>query len=119
LQQFLLLQTRGSSHSRQTIKALASKMADVGTADPEALAAGLALLMSMDMREALSNLACPCLLLMGDRDSLVPEKMLDDALILNSNLVSHVIKGAGHAPFISHTADCGQVLNRCLGQANV
>lgn len=118
LQEFLLLQARGSTHSRQTIKALATKMAEVGTADPEALSAGLALLMSLDMRVALSDLACPGLLLLGEHDSLVPKAMLEDALALNSSLVSHVIKGAGHAPFMSHVADCDRVLKHFLGQGD-
>lgn len=119
LQQFLLLQAKGSIRSRKTIKVLASKMAEVGTTVPEALLMGLALLMSMDMRGALSNLTCPCLMLIGDCDNLVPEKMLDDALAINSNLVSHVIDGAGHAPFISHTAECGQTIKVFLGQTDV
>jgi len=112
LQQFLLLQARGSTKSRQTIKALAVKMAEVGIANPDALSAGLSLLMNLDMREALTELVCPGLMLLGERDTLVPQIMVNDALALNTNLAVNIIEGAGHAPFISHTDDCEQSLVR-------
>lgn len=112
LQQFLLLQARGSTKSRQTIKALAVKMAEVGIANPDALSAGLSLLMNLDMREALTKLVCPGLMLLGERDTLVPQIMVNDALALNTNLAVNIIEGAGHAPFISHTDDCEQSLVR-------
>ena len=115
LQQFLLLQARGSTQSRQTIKALAVKMAEVGTANPEALSEGLSLLMHLDMRDALSKLDCPSLLLLGECDTLVPQAMADDALALNSKLAVQVIDGAGHAPFISHVMACEQHLMRFFG----
>ena len=121
LQQFLLLQARGSTRSRQTIKALAVKMAEVGTANPEALSEGLSLLMHLDMRDALSKLDCPSLLLLGECDTLVPQAMAGDALALNSKLTVQVIDGAGHAPFISHVTACEQHLKRFFrsGQDNV
>lgn len=121
LQQFLLLQARGSTQSRQTIKTLAAKMKEAGTAEPDALKAGLALLMKMDMRTALSELACPSLMLLGERDGLIPHAMVSDALALSPEMTSFVIEGAGHAPFISHASQCEQILAEFLmeGPSNV
>jgi len=121
LQQFLLLQARGSSQSKQTMKALAAKMAEVGEANSEALVAGLSLLMNLDMRPALSALSCPCLLLLGERDTLIPAAMADDARVLNVKLVTEVITGAGHAPFISHADECEQAISEFIlqGQQHV
>jgi pimeloyl-[acyl-carrier protein] methyl ester esterase len=116
LQQFLLLQARGSLHSRQTIKALAVKMLEVGVANSDALSEGLSLLMNLDMRDALSELACPGLLLLGECDTLVPQAMVNDALALNAKLATSIIDGAGHAPFISHVDACEQSLVRFLLQ---
>ena len=87
-------------------------MAEVGIANPDALSAGLSLLMNLDMREALTKLVCPGLMLLGERDTLVPQIMVNDALALNTNLAVNIIEGAGHAPFISHTDDCEQSLVR-------
>lgn len=116
LQQFLLLQARGSSHSKQTIKALAAKMAEVGTAHSDALAAGLSLLMNLDMRAALSEMKCPSLLLLGERDTLIPVAMAEDAQDLNTGLTAHIIAGAGHAPFISHIDECEHVISHFIGR---
>jgi len=106
LQRFLLLQARGSDHSRETIKTLAAQLVAQGPAHAEALAEGLSLLINLDMRVALSDLRCPVKLVLGQQDTLIPQAMVDDALSLNASLETAVIPGAGHAPFVSHPAEC-------------
>ena len=110
LKQFLLLQARGSSQSKQTIKALAGMVAEVGEVNSEALVTGLSLLMHLDMRAALSAVTCPSLLLLGERDTLIPAAMAEDARALNVTFATQVITGAGHAPFISHVDECEQAI---------
>jgi pimeloyl-[acyl-carrier protein] methyl ester esterase len=110
LQRFLLLQARGSLHSRETIKALAAQLVALGPAHSEALADGLSLLINLDMRAALSDLACPVKLVLGERDTLIPQTMAADALLLNAALETELIAGAGHAPFISHPTECLQAV---------
>ena len=110
MQRFLLLQARGSQHSRETIKALAMQLATLNPAHPEALSQGLSLLIDLDMRHALSELSCPAIMILGERDTLIPSTMTAEALNLNPTLETRLIVGAGHAPFISHTAECHQAV---------
>lgn len=110
LQRFLLLQARGAVHSRETIKALAAQLLAQGPAHSEALSDGLSLLINLDMRAALSNLACPVKLVLGERDTLIPQTMATEAHSLNTALDTVLIVGAGHAPFISHPTECLQAV---------
>ncbi len=118
VQQFLLLQARGSAHSRQTIRSLAAKMNEVGLAKAEALRAGLALLISLDLRELLANITCPTMMILGERDTLIPASMAEQATLLNDALESHIIMGAGHAPFISHENECRELVLSLVGFNN-
>lgn len=114
LQRFLLLQARGSVHSRETIKTLAEQIAAQSPADPEALAEGLSLLINLDMRTALSDLHCPAKLVLGERDTLIPHAMASDAVSLNPKLETALIAGAGHAPFVSHPIECTALVTAFL-----
>ncbi len=110
LQRFLLLQARGSVQSRETIKALAARLATLNPAHPTALRQGLSLLIHLDMRSALSGLHCPTTLILGERDTLIPQAMLTAAIALNPSIETKLLAGAGHAPFISHAAECHQIV---------
>lgn len=110
LQRFLSLQARGSVHSRETIKALAMQLATLNPAAPEALRQGLSLLINLDMRNALSGLTCPTRLILGERDTLIPQTVATSVSVLNPAVDTKLIAGAGHAPFISHTAECHQAV---------
>ena len=110
LQRFLILQARGAVKSRETIKTLARQLVRQGPANSEALIDGLSLLINLDLRLALSRLKCPIKLVLGERDSLIPHTMEADARSLNSALEVVLIKGAGHAPFISHPVECEQAV---------
>lgn len=110
LHRFLLLQARGAVHSRETIKALSAQFLAVGPAHSEALTDGLSLLINLDMRAALSGLQCPVKLVLGERDTLIPQIMATEALSLNTALEAVLIAGAGHAPFISHPTECRQAV---------
>jgi len=100
LQRFLLLQARGSSHSRDTIRQLAEQLAIEKPPVAEALSAGLNLLITMDVRAQLAMLNCPIMMLLGDRDTLIPSEMLEVVQQMTSNVQTTLLKGAGHAPFI-------------------
>ena len=106
LQRFLLLQARGSKHSRDTIKKLAEQLAIESPPVEEALQAGLDLLIKTDMRSQLSSLQCPVKIILGDRDTLIPQQVLPAAKQLQDNLQTSLLAGAGHAPFISQPAEC-------------
>lgn len=102
VKRFLALQVRGSADASSTLRRLHAAIHELPEAHPAALATGLDLLRTTDLRYRLPTLKLPVLWLLGERDTLVPAAMawslpdwLPDARI-------KIIEGAGHAPFLSH-----------------
>jgi pimeloyl-[acyl-carrier protein] methyl ester esterase len=102
VKRFLALQVRGSADASSTLRRLYAALHELPEARQEALATGLDLLRTTDLRRRLRTLKLPMLWLLGERDTLVPAAMawsltewLPDARI-------EIIEGAGHAPFLSH-----------------
>jgi len=114
LQRFLLLQARGSAHSRETIRRLAEHLAVEQPPVAEALTAGLDLLINTDMRDQLSTLQCPVKMILGDRDTLIPKEMLLAATQLQTQIKTTLLAGAGHAPFISQPSECQNEIEHFL-----
>jgi pimeloyl-[acyl-carrier protein] methyl ester esterase len=90
LERFLTLETVGSEHSREALKALRDCMFVRGEPAQEALLQGLAML------------GLPSLWIAGRRDRLVPPAAMRAAAELARHGQYLCIEGAGHAPFISH-----------------
>ena len=116
LHRFLLLQTRGAQHSRDTIRALSYQLGVESPPVIEALKAGLDLLIDQDLRKELAALTCPIQMLLGDRDTLIPEAMLIMARRIQPKLQTVVFKGAGHAPFISCADQCIQAIEQFINE---
>lgn len=114
LHRFLLLQARGSAHSRDTIRQLAEQLAIEQPPVAEALTAGLNLLINTDMREQLSLLQCPVKMILGERDTLIPKEMLLAATQLKPQIETTLLAGAGHAPFISQPSECQNEIEHFL-----
>jgi pimeloyl-[acyl-carrier protein] methyl ester esterase len=116
LHRFLLLQARGTVHSRDTIRQLAEQLAIEKPPVAEALLAGLNLLIATDLRAPLAMLDCPILMILGDRDTLIPSTMLDVVKQMTSNVQTALLKGAGHAPFISQPKECQQAIELFINE---
>jgi pimeloyl-[acyl-carrier protein] methyl ester esterase len=116
LQKFLILQARGSTQSRHTIRQLAEKLASEQAPVKAALTAGLHLLVTTDMTRQLAKLTCPVKMILGDCDSLIPATMLMGAKQLQPNLDTSVLTGAGHAPFISQPKQCQQAIESFINE---
>jgi pimeloyl-[acyl-carrier protein] methyl ester esterase len=101
LNRFLSLQVRGSEHAGTVLKTLRSTLLAHGEPDAAGLSAGLEMLRTTDLRNALGEIACRTLLLMGGRDTLVPQNAGSEtaALLVDAQLA--MIEGAGHAPFLA------------------
>ncbi len=111
VQNFLALQTRGDERSLETLRLLRRNLDAHGPPDPSALAAGLEVLRSADLRAALPAIAVPTLVIAGQRDRLTPAaagRALSSALP-TARFVE--IEHSGHAPFLSHGR---QVLDEVL-----
>ena len=101
LNRFLALQVRGSDRCNEVLKTLRALLQTQGEPDAAGLRAGLQVLQTADLRGSLGGIDCPALLIMGERDTLVPVNAGQAASELFPNAQLRVITGAGHAPFLA------------------
>ena len=102
IRDFLMLQVQGDDRAPELLRQLKQRVFAHGDPDPKALGQGLDILAGADLRAVLDQVACPALIVSGERDRLTPPEagrrlagMLPDAHYVE-------IKRAAHAPFLSH-----------------
>jgi pimeloyl-[acyl-carrier protein] methyl ester esterase len=102
LLRFLSLQAGNSESTRALLKPLRAEIFSHGDPQPEALAAGLAILERTDLRARLKEIRVPALVVHGSHDRLSPPAAGEylAAKLPHARLLH--LEGAGHAPFISH-----------------
>ena len=102
LKRFLSLQMRGSEQERETLAILRDGLFSRGEPDLHALQDGLEILRSSDLRCDLPDLKQPMLVLAGERDTLIPHQASQYLASQTPNGRMEIIRGAAHAPFLSH-----------------
>ena len=102
LRRFLALQVRGSDNERELLAALRSALFSRGEPDLGALQAGLDILRDCDLRSALPGIRQPALVVCGERDTLTPPQASHYLAAQLPDARLAIIKGAAHAPFLSH-----------------
>lgn len=102
LNRFLALQVRGCEQQQQGLRELKAQLFSRGEPDQQALKTGLSLLQQVDLRNSLSSIEMPVMLIGGERDTLVPPAALSNMAELLPQATVQIIKGAGHAPLLSH-----------------
>ena len=110
LQLFIALEAFGSDHARDDIRSLRGELFARGEPSAEALAVGLELLETSDLRGALPTLSVPSLWVAGRRDRLVDPRAMQAAAALAPNASVHVVEHAGHAPFLTHADEVAGLL---------
>ncbi len=113
LKRFLALQLQGSEHGKTTLR----RLREILTAQPPqaaGLRAGLQLLRDTDLRSELPQLACPMRLILGEYDTLAPAAVAADIGKLCPDTNYAIIKGAAHAPFLSHPEQFHDIVLRYL-----
>ncbi len=110
LSRFLALQFRGDSHAREGLRNVRKNLFAHGEADRESLNGGLKILLDDDLRWQANTISQPLQLIGGQYDSLIPAAALETMANEFSHAQVTLIKGAGHAPFISHAEDFQQQL---------
>lgn len=103
IRRFLALQVRGTDSSMLTVRQLQAAIDERGLPDIESLSTGLKILSETDLIEALQTLDCPVSWLLGEKDALVPVGLTRVLEQMPVDVDIHIVAGAGHAPFISHT----------------
>lgn len=115
LVRFLSLQMGDSSRTRQVLRTQRELLFQYGDPDIATLEEMLEVLIQTDLRDSLSQIDQPALLIHGSRDILAP---LATARYLQENLFAaelFTIEGDGHIPFLTHTELCAQKINEfCL-----
>jgi len=114
LMRFLSLQIRGAEHSAETLRELRKRVFARGKPHPEALVSGLAHLAEQDRRASIEHLACPVQLIGGERDTLVPPAAILWQAGVIPDAQAHIVEGAGHAPFLSHTSEFIQCVSEFI-----
>lgn len=102
LQRFLAIQARGSQRAREELRLLREGLFAHGAPQPPALAGGLDILRSADLRATLPAIRQPALVLHGSRDTLAPPAAAEYLAAHLPHARLALIDGAGHAPFLSH-----------------
>ena len=103
LERFLSLQIApGTAEGRHNLRQLREMVLQFPTPTAQALRDGLAILRTADLRTQFSSLRLPALLVLGERDRLVPAAVGPAVHNLLATARIEVIKGAGHVPFLSH-----------------
>lgn len=118
LRRFLALQVRGSEHERELLAALRTALFSRGEPDAAALQAGLSMLRDCDLRSALPEVKQAMLVIAGERDTLTPPQAAQYLATHSANAQLAVIRGAAHAPFLSHSEEIVEHLKRfCMNES--
>jgi pimeloyl-[acyl-carrier protein] methyl ester esterase len=72
------------------------------------------MLHATDLRPGMQAIDCPMLVIMGERDTLVPVNAGRETLDLCRDARLEVIDGAGHAPFLAAPETVADRINRFL-----
>ncbi len=102
LKRFLSLQVRGSEQEREMLAIMRDGLFSRGEPDINSLQSGLDILRSSDLRGTLSEVKQAMLVLAGERDTLIPLQASQYLASRTPNGRLAMIKGAAHAPFLSH-----------------
>jgi len=102
LLRFIALQTVSSERSKLSLKHLRESLFSLEDPDQLALQQGLDILLQADLRQVFIDTKIPGLILLGERDQLVPVSVADFYRSANEHCIVKIIPAAGHVPFISH-----------------
>jgi len=102
LLRFLSLQTRGAPNARTLLAALRRGVQAAPPPDPGALAQGLDLLLTTDLRSAWPTLVQPVQIIHGGRDALTPPGAARWLAQTRPGARLALLDAAAHAPHLSH-----------------
>jgi len=110
LLRFLSLQILGLADYKTLVKTLKIALQETPTPEQSVLEQGLTILKETDLRVVIRTLDCPLLLILGNRDTLVPIAIGEQMKALQPKLFLRILEKAGHVPFLSHQNELLAVL---------
>lgn len=114
LLRFLALQVNGLAHGKALLQSLKRAIQECPPPQIETLQAGLSILKSSDLRKFMQDNRLAVSLILGDKDTLIPLACGQALQRLNPSIDLHVLEGAGHAPFLSHSQQLITAINSSL-----
>ena len=115
LKRFLSLQTRGSDLAREEIRELSHQLSARGEPNIKALEKGLNILSDTDLRSEKTN-NIPAMIILGDKDTLVPLSVSREFEKIFPNLKKLVLNKTGHVPFISNPELCAEKIKNFINE---
>ncbi len=116
LTRFLALQFMGAQNPKENLRQARELVFAKPPPQREMLQLGLQLLETCDLRDQLDAIHCPVLIINGERDALVPTSAARFLVEHLNNSRGVIIKGAGHAPFLSHRENVRYFVERFLDE---
>lgn len=113
---FLAASTLYAQDGPALLRRLLQQMNTALQPHPEALQGGLQILRDTNLWPRLQDVSCPTLVMLGERDTLVPVAVGKELLRALPDSRLEIIPGAGHAPFLSHTKLFVQILKDFAGE---
>jgi len=110
IERFLALETMGSSNAHAELRDLKKQVFERGEPALSALADGLHVLDSVDLRAQIGTLAMPSLWIAGRRDRLVAPTSMQWAAE-HAPHARFLELNSGHAPFIGHAVEVAQAID--------
>ena len=114
LANFLALQAWGDERATEALRSLRATLEAHGEPDPRALAAGLEILRTADLRDALPRISIPALVIAGENDRITPAAAGRELAARLPSARYHEVAKAGHAPFLSHADQVAHEVERFL-----
>ena len=114
LLRFLALQVNGLAHGKALLQSLKRAIQECPSPQIETLQAGLNILKNSDLRKFIAANVLPVSLILSDKDTLIPLTSGQACQQLNPSIDLHVLEGAGHAPFLSHSQPLITAINTSL-----
>lgn len=107
---FLAASTLGAKDGPALLRRLIRHLSTAPEPDINALRDGLEVLRTVDLRPQLPYVSCPTLIILGERDMLVPVAVGNEYMQALADPRLEIIPGAGHAPFLSHPEQFVQLI---------
>ena len=102
LARFTGLMTQGEGElTRDMLRFVRKRLPQAPAADRNALLWGLDVLQNADLRTLYQQIKQPLCVVLGENDPLVPSQVGEQLELLNPDADVHVVKNAGHLPFLS------------------
>lgn len=116
LRRFVALQSLGDTHAVRVAHKLRSALFTNPLPPQDVLEAGLELLRTTDLRDALPKIQQPTLVIHGDKDAVTPSAAGQALAAALLHARFQLMSGAGHAPFLSDAAAVATLLQEFVDE---